>query len=74
MELTIYHKNIKKLVKKIEQSEDVLTTIDNFLKASKIDLSDLNIVLDCKEFQNSLSCRAAQLSLETLKMAKNLLK
>ena len=72
MELTIYHKNIKKLVKKIDRGEDLLVTIDNFLKASNIDLSDLNITLDCKELQNSLSCRAAHLSLEILKMAKNL--
>ena len=74
MELTIYHKNIKKLVKKIDQRDGLLLTIDNFLKASNIDISDLNIALDCKEFQNSLSCRAAHLSLETLKMVKNLQK
>ncbi|MEK7120032.1 MAG: hypothetical protein AAB824_00630 [Patescibacteria group bacterium] len=72
MELTIYHKNIKKLVKKIDRGEELLSTIDNFLKASNIDISDLNIALDCKELQNSLSCRAAHLSLETLKMAKHL--
>ncbi|KKR10486.1 MAG: hypothetical protein UT37_C0001G0041 [Parcubacteria group bacterium GW2011_GWA2_39_18] len=72
MELTIYHRNIKKLAKKIDRGEDLLATIDNFLNASKIDLSDLNIALDCKELQNSLSCRAAHLSLEILKMAKSL--
>ncbi len=74
MELTIYHKNTKKLVKKIDKGEELLATIDNFLNASKIDLSDLNIALDCKELQNSLSCRAAHLSLEIIKVAKNLSK
>ena len=74
MKLTIYYKNSKKLVKKIDRGEEMLMAIDNFLNASNMDISDLNIALDCKELQNSLSCRAAHSSLKTLKMAKSLLK
>lgn len=72
MLLTIKHKD-QKFEQVLQKSEEVVPSIDKFLKAHRIPLSEINIYLDCQGGENSLSCRAARSILETLKLSVDFL-
>ena len=72
MLLTIKHKD-QNFEQVLQKSEEVVPSIDKFLKAHRIPLSEINIYLDCQGAENSLSCHAARSILETLKLSVDFL-
>ncbi len=55
----------------LNRGDDFLSTLDKFLKMHKINLSDfVDVSVDCKDFESSVSCRIAKISAEAIKLIK----
>lgn len=54
----------------IERDQELLSTLDKFLKKNKMSLSDFfDIHIDCGELEDSASCKIAKISIEAIKAA-----
>jgi len=54
----------------LDRGEDLLSTLDKFLKMNRIDLRDLsNFSVDCGAHEDSISCRMAKSAIEAIKLS-----
>ncbi len=56
----------------LERGDDFLSTLDKFLKKNTMGSisTNMSISIDCGDFEDSISCRIAKISLEAIKLTK----
>ncbi len=53
----------------LDRGSDFLSTLDKFLKMTKIELSDLLFIsVDCQDSDSSISCRIAKISAKAIEL------
>jgi len=56
----------------LKRGDDFLSTLDKFLKKNTIGSisTNMSISIDCGDFEDSISCKIAKISLEAIKIIK----